>query len=253
VGAGAVVVGAGTVVVGAGGFVVVGAGGSVVVGAGGSVVVGAGSVVAVVGGDVGRVGGVVLVVLVGDVGVGFGATVEVGTAGAGTGGKAADFGVVVVTPGEDELGPTSALVGTAVEAVDGAVEAFAAVVVGSALAADVSEVDVDGASAMPGSIAVGKEVDGGPEPTTSDRTSGAWSPPSDKMIGRPRAATQPKAASNPLYLSTACATRLSRNPSTTPQSLLHRAARKTSRRNFLPACATGYSTRVPSPSTCPAL
>ena len=104
--------------------------------------------------------------------------------------------------------------------VDAVGEAFAVVVVGSALAAVVTAVDVDGALAITGSNALGKEVDGGSAPIASERTSGPL-PPLDSMIGNPRAATQPKAANIPLYLSTACATRLSRNPSnpsTTPRS-----------------------------------
>jgi hypothetical protein len=206
-----VVVGAGTVVAG-----------TVVAGTVVATVVGAGCVVAVVGGVVGRVGDVVVGGLVGDVGAGVGggvgATAVVGTADdGGTGGNAAFFTVVVVTPVESGLGLPSDWTGIVVAAVDAALEAFA-VVVGSVPAADVLGVDVEGALAIPGSKAAGKDVDGGSAPITSDRTSGPLPPP-DSMIGSPRAATQPKAARIPLYLSTACATRLSRNPSnpsTTP-------------------------------------
>lgn len=222
-GRGWVVVGAGTVVAGA--AVVVGAGtvvagAAVVVGAG-SVVVAAGTVVGVVEGVVGRVGDVleggVDGGVIGDVGV-VAATVVVGAADdGGTGGNAARLVVVVVTPLEP-VGSLSAWTGIVVGTVDAAVEAFAVVVGESVPAADVAGVDVDGALAIPGSKAAGKEVDGGSAPNTSERTSGPLPPP-DSMIGNPRAATQPKAASSPLYLSTACATRLSRNPSnpsTTP-------------------------------------
>jgi hypothetical protein len=225
VGAGTVVVGAGSVVVGAG-TVVVGAG-SVVVGAGtvvvergtvvverGTVVVGAGSVVDVVAGDVGSVGDVVVVGLVGDVGAGAG-RVDVGTADGGTGGKAATTVVVGVTPEVSGLGLSSAPLGIVVDAVDGDVEAFAVDVGESAFSADVSEVDVDGASAISGSVTVGTEVDDAPDPSISNRASVSLpSPDDDRTIGSARAARQPKATSNPLYLSTACATRLSRNPST---------------------------------------
>jgi hypothetical protein len=92
-------------------------------------------------------GDVVLVGLVGlggDVGV-VAATVDVGIVAGGTGGRAAFAGVVVVTPVDSGLESASAAVGFVVEAAGGKVEPVAVVSVGSALAADVSAIEVDGA------------------------------------------------------------------------------------------------------------
>jgi hypothetical protein len=147
VGAGAVVVGAGRVVVGAG-RVVVGAG-RVVVGAGRVVV---GAVVDVVEGTVGLGGDELTGTLVGDGGLGA-ATVDVGTADGGTGGKAADFGVVVVVGTvRFGFGRATAVSGIVVGAVEGTVGVVGLVAgsVESPTVADVSEVEMDAASAIPG-------------------------------------------------------------------------------------------------------
>ena len=99
------------------------------------------------------------------------ATVDDGVSVAGTGGNAADSGVVVVVvvrTVDSGFAPSTVEAGI----VDGTAESVTFVVVDSETSAVASEVDVDGASAISGSVSLGEEADGGSVPTTPDRTTG---------------------------------------------------------------------------------